>query len=351
VSKLSDVKLLPVIDYRFNATFYPDSVESKEQLPLEQLQQVVAYSDFTSTIYDTPIPTEVIRKEPLYTVPSEISFTKAFLDWQILRKGAQRKDIRVRLGQFERTLLFQWRINLPFNFDFLDPDFWIKNQILIPTYYVDSKTGKRMCFIFDNMVLIDCNVTISTDQVNTISCTLFGFNPQVTFKSLGLNDNYDFDSWINDIVEIHTSPDDIGLVSQHNVFSMSISQRSSVNFVTYKNETPTKDIWYIYIPKPNGSFQRVNGYINLSSYVTDFDAYQWVLVQSQPHYSTTIELFDENYKFTRINVSKIRVDVKRRPEKTNEQKKLLLGTIELYVTDFDIQELRITASGYGRIIR
>jgi len=179
-----------------SANWYPDITESKENLSLESSLETVSYSDFTSTIYDNPNPCEIVEKKPLYLSPSDINFAKAYIDWILLQKGATRKDYRAKSGKIKRTLLLQFKLTLPFTVRFIDPDFWLQNTIVIPTYYVDMETEKHMCFRFQSLILTDYSVNISTDSVNTIQCTVFGYEPDIIFLDELHEDKDIFENWI-----------------------------------------------------------------------------------------------------------------------------------------------------------
>ena len=346
MSKLSAKNLLgevlPLIDYSLSAQLFPDSMGSREQLPIENSLEAVSYSDFTSTVYDTPNPCEIINKKPYYAVPSEINFAKAYIDWLLLCQGASRKDFRAKRGRINQVLLLQFDLDLPLVPKFMDPDYWLNNSIIIPTHYVDIKTEKFMCFKFRSLILTKYTLNISVDGINNLRCTVFGYNPEIIFLDKIPMNHTLFENWISNIAEIHTYPNDIGLVSNNILFSVSVSLNSQTSMITYKEPTELKDVWYIYVPDNRGSFSRVNGFITQSDYPVSFVTDDWIVIQSQPRFDVNIDIFDPNYKLAKVLVTKLQIQFKNRNG-------ISLGRISVYVTDISFNMYRAKISGYGRI--
>ena len=338
--------VLPLINYSLSARLYPDSTKSQEQLPLENSLETTPYSDFTSTIYDIPNPCEIVHKKPLYAIPSEMNFAKAYIDWLLLRQGASRKDFRAKTDQISRVLFLQFDLELPLIPKFMDPDYWLNNSIIIPTHYVDIDNEQFMCFKFQGLILMRYTISISVDKINTIRCTVFGYNPEIVFFDKLPTDLTLFENWISKIVEIHTYPDDIGLVSNNIVFSATVSLNSNLSIMTYKETTELKDVWYIYEPKKQGSFNRIEGFITLSDYPVSFDPYDWIVIQSQPQFDISVELFDPDYKLSKVLATKLQIHFKNKSE--NKNKDNLLGSIYVYVTDASFDMYRVRISGFGR---
>ena len=336
-------EILPLIDYTFSAKWYPESTESREYISFELLQQTQSYSDFTSSIYDHPNPCTVVNKKPLYVLPSELNFAKAYIDWIYNQKGAKRKDFRSKIGSIERVLLLQFQLELPLVSKFIDPDYWLNTEVIIPTYYVDIETEKRMCFKCRSLILTNYSINISVDKVNTVSCTVFGFNPELIFLDYVPSGSEYFDNWISKTVEVHSYPDDINLVSQNILFSATISQSTNTAFNSYKEPLQMKEIWYVYIPNPDGTFKRLNGFVNLSDYALDFDTYDWMIIQSHPQFNVNLELFDPKHSLSRLYASTFQINFK------NETGGLL-GTISIYPTDLSFEMFRVQISGYGEYI-
>jgi len=271
VLKLSNEKIIPLIDYNFTAKWYPETTTSQEKLMFEYLQELQSYSDFTSSIYSSPNKCESVVKNPLYNTPINFNFSNQYIEWLMLQKGAKRDDVRVSPDNLKRVLLLQFKLELPLISKFLDPEYWLNNIITIPTHYVDIDTEKTMCFKFNSLILTDYTITINTDNMNKISCTVFGFNPDVKFIDKMYIDNSVFDSWLTKKIEIYTEPDNLSL--DNVVFSAQITSGGNLSFNSYKEPLQTKDIRYVYIPKFNGTFQRLNGYINVSEYAAGFETY------------------------------------------------------------------------------
>jgi len=333
-------EILPLIDYSMSAYWYPDIMESQENLNFESNLHATSYSDFTSSVYDVPNPCEVVDKKPLYIIPSDMNFAKAYIDWLLLQQGAHRKDVRTKSGQVERTLMFRFQLSLPFLVKYMDPDFWLKTTIIIPTYYVDMETEKHMCFRFQSLLLLDYSITINVDTTNTITCDVFGYDPDVIFLDKLPNDSSLFENWISKDVRIHTYPDDIGLVSKYVVFSTDITYKSDISFVSYKDTPQLKDVWYIYIPEGNGKFKRLHGFITLSEYPLPFDTYDWILIQSQPSFEVLVEIFDPNYKLSQITATRCNVYFD-----SNDK---CLGQIHMHVLGAEFEMFRAKISGFGK---
>lgn len=337
------VEILPLIDYSLSAQLFPDTTESREQLPIEDSLETTPYSDFTSTIYDTPNPCETVNKKPYYAVPSEMNFAKAYVDWLLLRQGATRKDFRAKTGQINRVLLLQFDLDLPLIPKFMDMDYWLNNTIIIPTRYVDIKTEKYMCFKFRSLVLTKYTLNISVDQVNSIQCSVFGYDPEIIFLDKLPTDYTLFENWISKNIEIHTYPDDIGLVSNNILFSTSVSFNGNVSMITYKKATELKDIWYLYIPDNLGSFKRVNGFVTVSDYPVLFDTYNWIMIQSQPQFDVRVDIFDPNYKLSKVLATKLQTTFKNRDN-------VLLGNLYIHVTDASFKDYHAQVSGFGHYV-
>lgn len=337
MSKLSE-EILPIINYTFSAKWHPETTESREQIPFDFLQGVPSYSDFTSSVYDHPVPCSVVDKKPLFSMPSELNFTKAYVDWILNQKGAKRSDFRAHLGSIERTLLLQFKLDLPLIPKYLDLDYWLNNEIIIPTHFIDIETKNRMYFKFKSLILTNYDIDISVDKVNTINCTVFGYNPEVLF----LSEEYvykDFENWVNKDVEVHSYPDDINIFMKDILYSASISQSSNVSFVTYKGSLQSKELWYVYIPNQDGTFERLNGFINLSDYVLDFDTYNWLLIQSMPSFNVNLDIYDPDYTISQIYATTFNIDFK--------DNDTLLGSIAVYVTDLSMDINHIKVTGFG----
>ena len=323
-----------------SAYWYPDVMESQENLNFGNNLHATPYSDFTSSVYDVPNPCEVVDKKPLYIMPSDMNFAKAYIDWLLLQQGAHHKDVRVKSGQVERTLMFRFQLSLPFLVKYMDPDFWLKTPIIIPTYYVDMETEKYMCFRFQSLLLLDYSVTISTDTTNTITCNVFGYDPDVIFLDKLPNDSSLFENWISKDVRIHTYPDDIGLVSKYIVFSTDVTYKGDVSFVSYKDTPRLRDVWNIYIPEGNSKFRRLHGFITLSEHPLPFDTYDWVLIQSQPSFEVQVEVFDPNYKLSQITATRCNIYF------DNDDK--CLGQIHMHVLGIEFEMFRAKINGFGK---
>lgn len=336
-------EILPLIDYSLSAQWYPDNTESKEYLPLENTLETTPYADFTSSIYDNPNPCEVINKKPLYTTPQDMNFSKAYMDWLLLKRGVERKDFKAKRGQIKRILLLQFDLTLPLIPKYMYGDYWLNNikPILIPTHYVDMETGKYMCFKFQSLILTKYAISINTRSANHIKCTVFGYDPDIVFLDK-LPVYSDFENWISKEIEVYSAPDNISLVSNNIVFSITVDYSSNISFMSYKKSTQLKDIQYLYIPNINGTFERKHGFITLSNYPVQYDAYDWVLIQSQPQFQVQVDIFDPNYKLTQTSVTKFQIHFK------NDN--LPLGSIHIYVTDFSCDKYHVQLSGIGHYI-
>ena len=175
---------------------------------------------------------------------------------------------------------------------------------------------------------------------------MFGYNPDIIFLDKLPTDYSLFENWISQTVEIHTYPNDIGLTfdksvtSNNAVFSLSASCNSNVSLVTYKDSTELKDVWYIYIPDNKGKFTRTHGFVTLSEYPAKFDAYNWILIQSQPSFDIDVVVYDPKHKLSQSLATKLQVSFKNKDNK-------LLGSLYAYITDMSYDEYRVHITGFG----
>ena len=330
-------KILPIIGYKFSAKWYPGNTVSNEQFEFDLVSNVASHSDFFSTFYSRSYNDEVVNKKPMYIVPSDLSYDKQHFDWMYLRQGAKRKDIKTKPIYLEKTMLFNFQLTLPLVVKFLDPSFWFNNEVIIPTHYVDTETEQHMCFRCKSLILVSYSIDISVDKVNTIQCTVFGYNPEIVFIDKFDNNTHMFDNWISKQIEIITQPQNI-FDSPNIVYSTQISRSSNIQFITYKETQQITDCRYVYVPQKDGTFHRLNGFITLSNYLVDFDAYNWVIVQSHPEYDVSLEVFDYEYiAFQKL--SKMQIDFKNQEQ--------LLGRIKICVTDMNANMFRVNISGIG----
>ena len=334
--KLSE-KILPIIDYKFSAKWYPGNTVSTEQFEFDLVSNATSYSDFFSTFYNRPYSSETVNKKPMYIIPSDLSYDKQYFDWKFLQQGAKRKDIKTKPIYLEKTLLFNFQLTLPLVVKFLDPSFWFNNEVIIPTYYVDAENEQHMCFKCKSLILVNYSIDISVDKVNTIQCSVFGYNPEIVFIDKFDNYAHMFDNWISKQIEITTQPQNIFDMSNI-VYNAQISCSSNIRFMTYKETQQITDCRYVYIPRKDGTFHRLNGFITLSKYLVDFDAYNWVIVQSHPEYDVSLEVFDYEYMMFQ-KLSKMHIDFKNQEQ--------LLGRIKIYVTDMNTNMFRVNISGIG----
>ena len=339
MSKLSD-EIIPLINYNFTAKWYPETTISQEKLIFEYLQNVQPYSDFTSSLYSNSITCETVVKNPLYNTPMSLNFSNQYIEWLMMQKGAKRSDVRIKSHNLKRVLLFQFKLELPLISKFLNPDYWFNNRVIIPTHYVDADTEKTMCFKFNSSILTDYTISIDTENINKINCTIFGFNPEIIFVDKVPTDFSSFDSWLTKDIEIYTEP--INLPLDKVLFSIQITNSGNLSFNSYKEPLQLKDIRYVYIPKFNGTFQRLNGYINMSEYAAGFETYDWILVQNQPQFGVSIELFDPSFNLPDKGITKMLIKFKNNND--------VLGQIPIYITDMSSDVFRLSLNGFGNYI-